>query len=987
MRNNPFHACWRSKWGHNNIEIEVEERQYNYWWFPFLQNTMVFIEDILDNYRATTFFKLLNETGFTKSRISGSHHIFTKDGERCIPVPVHNHEIRPNIARILLRQAGLLPLSYYKDPLNDSKQISLDVPEVVTEKKLRCMNMSSFEDSKVKLGRRQELKRDEDEKASERAYQLHLLDKEKLDEAEQKASAKLTEDRMMKLENIYDLFANFEFLVALDFLEIWVVEIHDIGTSDVNYAWAMDISFCQVFARTENALTQCSFSSIEQHKAITLATIEAEAVLAHFVSHRKENSAYILSTQKRIYGEYFKMILVKTKELFTAFTGSNDSFEMAIKISRDNFKLPDGHEIICGQLQTLIAQAVRFIMELKRKASPSLVAGTLLDSGQKTVFLCCIDYVVREMLCLFDFNKLEEVKSYSNVLINVIKELNDPIIKTAVSILRPIISYLPVSVQNHLVVDPISDLKASVDFVDALLESAIFGRDHFSMKRTGGIINVISEENDNESCCDWAAFPLPFSSLSIYMGHFLDAMKLVFQNPSNYRRNVCALFVVQSLYDPYFIIKAQLTKLCYKNDTLRVAIGNYKKEMMKAIGLNQHLNTLAYVGMNSNALSIFDHPQFDGLRIEVIKMLLWLDTLHEYFVLLTLSGTDLSVDKRSLTNNHHDDVNYMRLNSLPMLRVELNNYINLILHPFVKTVTPSKVIVQMLLAISVIGVDLDLEANWDVRTRAGERCSMCSVDDSHEKARMIAVNHWSFSFSIRTWIPAFLVSFLYESEINDVEALVKMQKGEAQNLYYAYRNTKNAISQQFIMEVFSLLYSLCGKKLTISAEEIGKAFGVSNKHDKKWIMNNKMKYSKLIMRLLESVKDYPDAPLLLKDRDNAVKGIMGALKDSILPLTQISDGTLKLINSADKEALMLADPYIKRFSWSEINMLRERLMNLDRIIESITRHMSIVFGGELPIFHSILSIGSFHNKVISIDMTTKLKNLKEILKELVRNTL
>jgi hypothetical protein len=658
-----------------------------------------------------------------------------------------------------------------------------------------------------------------------------------------------------------------------------------------------------------------------------------------------------------------------------AFTGSNNPFEFMIEVSRGDFKSPEGHGVICGQLQTSIAQAVRFIMELKKKSSPSLATGTLLDSEQRTVFLYCIDHVVREMLCLFDFNKLEEVRSYTNVLIDVIKELNDPTVKEVVSIL----SFIPVALQDYVVRNPINDLKASVEFVDALLKSAIYGRDNFSMKRFGGILNV----NNEDDRCDCAAFPLPFPSLSLYMIHFLDAMKLVFQNPSLYHGNVCALFVVQSLYDPFFAIKIQLAKLCAKNRTFRVAIESCHKGMMKAKELNQR-NIMVYVAMNSNALSIFDNPEFDGLRIELIQMLLWLGTLHEYYALLTSSASDLSVDSKRSFKKDYDDVNYIRLNSLPTVRMELHNHIYLTLSPAVKTVTPSKVIVQILLALSVMEVDLDLEANWDELTRTGERCCLWSVDDSNKKARIIALNHWTFSFNIRTWIPAFLVSFLYESEINDVECLIKMQKGEARNLYYFYRDAKYVVSQQLILEIFSLLYNLCRTKLIVAADKIGKAFGASKIHDKKWILMKKLKYSKLIERLVESIKEYPDVPLLLKDRDEAVKGITCMLKDSLLPLTKISDTSLELISSGDEGGLILADPYIKRFSWSEIKMIREWILRLDIIIEHITRHMSIIFGGEPPVFHSILNIGSFHKKV---DMMTKLKNLKEILKEIDSNTL
>ena len=57
--------------------------------------------------RAATVFALLRSAGWQEDRVSGSHHIFTRDGRSCIPVAVHGGKLRQDVVRHVLRHAGL----------------------------------------------------------------------------------------------------------------------------------------------------------------------------------------------------------------------------------------------------------------------------------------------------------------------------------------------------------------------------------------------------------------------------------------------------------------------------------------------------------------------------------------------------------------------------------------------------------------------------------------------------------------------------------------------------------------------------------------------------------------------------------------------------------------------------------------------------------------------------------------------------------------
>ena len=57
---------------------------------------------------------ILEENGWTLARISGSHHVYIKDGEEArIVVPVHgNKEIKIGLLKAILKTASLLSLFF-----------------------------------------------------------------------------------------------------------------------------------------------------------------------------------------------------------------------------------------------------------------------------------------------------------------------------------------------------------------------------------------------------------------------------------------------------------------------------------------------------------------------------------------------------------------------------------------------------------------------------------------------------------------------------------------------------------------------------------------------------------------------------------------------------------------------------------------------------------------------------------------------------------
>lgn len=58
--------------------------------------------------------KILEENGWSLVRISGSHHVYAKEGEEArIVVPVHgNKEIKTGLLKAILKTASLLSLFF-----------------------------------------------------------------------------------------------------------------------------------------------------------------------------------------------------------------------------------------------------------------------------------------------------------------------------------------------------------------------------------------------------------------------------------------------------------------------------------------------------------------------------------------------------------------------------------------------------------------------------------------------------------------------------------------------------------------------------------------------------------------------------------------------------------------------------------------------------------------------------------------------------------
>ncbi len=51
--------------------------------------------------------KIMQQAGWTRDRVNGSHHVMIKSGQRAVPVPVHGSEDLGPLAKRILREADI----------------------------------------------------------------------------------------------------------------------------------------------------------------------------------------------------------------------------------------------------------------------------------------------------------------------------------------------------------------------------------------------------------------------------------------------------------------------------------------------------------------------------------------------------------------------------------------------------------------------------------------------------------------------------------------------------------------------------------------------------------------------------------------------------------------------------------------------------------------------------------------------------------------
>ena len=121
-----------------------------------------------------------------------------------------------------------------------------------------------------------------------------------------------------------------------------------------------------------------------------------------------------------------------------------------------------------------------------------------------------------------------------------------------------------------------------------------------------------------------------------------------------------------------------------------------------------------YVVQHSNTLcQAWKHEKYDGLRNELLDMLLWLCELRETFVLLT-SDEELKWTGDESLSEHH----VLRFLVLPDLAYKIFNVLQIVTEPCVHL---SRLMLLSYISIAILEHDLDMIANFDLEFEDGKK--------------------------------------------------------------------------------------------------------------------------------------------------------------------------------------------------------------------------------------------------------------------------
>eukprot|EP00961_Rhodomonas_salina_P186617 2519572-Rhodomonas_salina.1 len=208
--------------------------------------------------RVKKLFQNMHADGWTCDRITGSHHIFRKQGRRSIPIAVHGGHIAPGMARLVIRQ------------IDDSQQ---NQRNIVVQR----------QDAKVEIQTTHRAKPKWSESGKERGREtITIVDASRPDSEptagsmdhdsshqsasivaqEQGGLDDISAQRDSWLETVHELIGSGAYEQLLAFLATPADSADSPSKLFNNFTWTGDLFFYRMFALCELALGSLSLSLI-----------------------------------------------------------------------------------------------------------------------------------------------------------------------------------------------------------------------------------------------------------------------------------------------------------------------------------------------------------------------------------------------------------------------------------------------------------------------------------------------------------------------------------------------------------------------------------------------------------------------------------------------------------------------------------------------------------------------------------------------------
>mmetsp|Transcript_17947 Transcript_17947/g.44356 ORF Transcript_17947/g.44356 Transcript_17947/m.44356 type:complete len:738 (+) Transcript_17947:117-2330(+) len=253
--------------------------------------------------------KMLEDDGWELDRITGSHHVFTKPGVRCIPLAFHGGTISNDYAGRVLRQAGLGGSCEDTSNNDDEDRLGI-IQESNTDTDNDMMAKEATSKKSPKDRRKQPVSTIPPTKAvqleeAHRENQAMILRQQFERLALERSNHRLAKEaeRTEILEGIQELIATGEFEAAIE-STVFVDSIGSFGSSHEEWKFNLDVIFYRMVCLSEYALSSCPFNSPQQREHLELAFNLLKRFIELSPEQRDEAREFASSLQKRIVKEY-----------------------------------------------------------------------------------------------------------------------------------------------------------------------------------------------------------------------------------------------------------------------------------------------------------------------------------------------------------------------------------------------------------------------------------------------------------------------------------------------------------------------------------------------------------------------------------------------------------------------------------------------------------------------------------------------------------
>lgn len=928
--------------------------------------------------------KALEDDDWTLDRISGSHHIFTKRGARCIPLAVHGGTISPHYADRVLRQAGLRH--------SDGQDIHDGESELHSFDTCTANAVMSMTDKPPRGEKRLQLETEprrpiKSVQAKEKDYvrKAELL-REQLQQLELQRDQTLRaaeSQRIELLEQVQELIAAGVFETAIE-LTSFIEDVDDFGSSSCVWQFNCDILFYRTVALSEHALLVYSFNSEKQRDEIEHSLSLLSRFMEASLERREDTRDFASSLQKRIVREYtngLSRLFDRYAYVDAAVRFSGESMPEMVKRMFAGMENTPATPEEGKRLMDEVVVAFEFIVSVSHGRKISLFSA--IGEDHLSVISSLVTVCVRKMLVSFDMGDYDTVTRLSETIVLVAHEQRENF-----RIMRIAMAPFAFASQGSMTSSEL--LLGIVAHIRALVPVYQYANDSLNWNRLAGVIAEVAELSD---CF---AQVINFETILTFLDRLALAINATKQHlellvVSNQTRR----FILDTFSDPVLLAKAALEKVIIANEHVSAKLWPVLKEFGRQWKNDPTVDLDSFIMRKPE----FQKSRYDKVRVQTTRLcfsVLQISSLYD-----TLLEVDVAGKKATLANNKV--FVKARYEMLP----EVLGYLSLLMKFLFG---PGNETVALLHQTIVMNNDLDVFDNYFVELGDGKTVGQTAAAGLMKTPEAAwAAGIWSLSLSFNCLMKPFLYWFAIDDELKRLFVIDRISSSHLFSEYPMTRKNERVEALAFALVVKldavsdSLPNSADVEKLIVavlgdSANHAWCHNFVTEAGRNRWAKSKSKRFAKLIGRLSQGLGGV-SLTEALSQREASVQYLIGKLQDSVQCARKLPPSLRQsIIESSSQEKMVHAcTTYLKDWTREELHLIRQNMIRLEETSEQVTGYFSNATGQAFP---QVLAITSprwtmahhtmIANETYSVESCNAIRDLKyvhAILTQLFQQTL